>query len=119
MFQTLGACLPGVSLPVSIQQTLQRRASNCQAGCDHDDGDDSHDDGGDDHDDGDESHNADDDRYVLANCRANLVVVEDQKQLAKILEVVVILISIIIVISTVRCSYNRCIQRSIPSQSHI
>ena len=27
-------------------------------------------------------------RYVLANCRANLVVVEDQKQLAKILEVV-------------------------------
>ena len=88
MFQTLGACLPGVSLPESIQQTLQRRASNCQAGGDHDDGDDSH----------DESHNADDDRYVLANCRANLVVVEDQKQLAKILEVVVILISIIIVI---------------------
>ena len=87
MFQTLGACLPGVSLPESIQQTLQRRASNCQAGGDHDDGDDSH----------DESHNAGDDRYVLANCRANLVVVEDQKQLAKILEVVVIL-SIIIVI---------------------
>ena len=26
-------------------------------------------------------------RYVLANCRANIVVVEDQRQLAKILEV--------------------------------
>ena len=88
----------GAWLPVSIQPTLQRRASKCQ---DDDDGDDE-DTNSDDDDDDDEEDNDDDDdddgRYVLANCRANLVVVEDQKQLAKILEVRVIIIIFTVII---------------------
>ena len=53
----MAACLLGAWLPVSIQPTLQRRASKCQ---DDDDGDDE-DTNSDDDDDDDEEDNDDDD----------------------------------------------------------